>query len=149
MYSRAEPFPAHASRTELRVRTPPQIWLVSLGSGALVFGVTVLAHWLVYAVMLHERSVHMVGAVVAGGVTTLLIERLLFTQREARIAELERFRIIAEMNHHIRNALQTISYQRYVSASDAEAKRVKEAVDRIEWALEEILPNMQSTDRPR
>jgi 1,2-phenylacetyl-CoA epoxidase catalytic subunit len=104
-----------------------------------------LAHWVVYDVMLQERGVHVVGAVVAGAVTTLLIERLLHTQRQSRLAALERFRIIAEMNHHIRNALQTISYQRYVSATDAEAQRVKEAVDRIEWALEEILPNMQST----
>lgn len=143
IYSRPEALPAAALRRQLRVRTPHEIWLLSLASGALVFGIAVLANWLIYDVLLHEQGIHVVAAIVGGGVTTLLIERLLFTQRQARLAALERFRIIAEMNHHIRNALQAISYQRYVNASDADAKRLKEAVDRIEWVLEEILPNVQ------
>lgn len=146
VYSRAAKLPATTGASELRVRSPQRIWLFSFALGAVVFAATSLVHWLVYGLLLREHGIRVVGPVAAGGVTTLLFHRLLHTQREARLAALGRFRIIAEMNHHIRNALQTISYQRYVSNSQAEANRVKEAVERIEWVLKEIVPNMQSRD---
>ncbi|MGB7553186.1 MAG: hypothetical protein WBM04_02360 [Candidatus Korobacteraceae bacterium] len=52
----------------------------------------------------------------------------------------ERLRTIAEMNHHIRNALQVITY---ASASKTESRSVdliRDSVERIEWALREVLP---------
>ena len=59
--------------------------------------------------------------------------------RRRRLETLRRFQIIAEMNHYIRNSLQAILYQSY-SVDEAAAVRLKDAVDRIAWVLEEVLP---------
>jgi signal transduction histidine kinase len=60
-------------------------------------------------------------------------------QRRQRLLE-EKLRMVADLNHHIRNALQVISFY----AADREDKRevavMREAVERIEWSLREILP---------
>lgn len=51
-----------------------------------------------------------------------------------------RLRIIADMNHHIRNALQVISLYSYRGQDEKNIKVVNDAVNRIEWALQEVLP---------
>ncbi len=53
---------------------------------------------------------------------------------------------IAELNHHIRNALQVIKFlggqQR--SALDAmQLQLINDSVERIEWALREVLPRYE------
>ncbi len=49
----------------------------------------------------------------------------------------ERLRIIALMNHHVRNSLQTIKFAHH---TDRQLDLINEAAARIEWALREILP---------
>lgn len=60
--------------------------------------------------------------------------------RERRQFIRERLHTISEMNHHIRNALQVISFY---SGKDRDEKTIvalSQAVNRIEWALSEVLP---------
>src|SRR5215470_10829356 len=52
----------------------------------------------------------------------------------------QRLRIIALMNHHVRNALQVITYSQYLQPHENQVGQVKQAVERIEWALREVLP---------
>jgi len=50
---------------------------------------------------------------------------------------------IAELNHHIRNALQVIKFlgvQNRSSLDAAQLQLINDSVDRIEWALREVLP---------
>ncbi len=61
-----------------------------------------------------------------------------YEQRRYR-AMMDKVRIIAAMNHHVRNALQAISYSPYTE-QEKQLKLVSESVNRIEWALREILP---------
>ncbi len=65
---------------------------------------------------------------------------LLFALRaEDKKRELERqLCVISEMNHHIRNALQAIVYAQSLDGDHSIV--MHEAVGRIEWALDEILP---------
>jgi hypothetical protein len=49
----------------------------------------------------------------------------------------DRLYVIALMNHHVRNSLQTIMF---AHDTDKEVEFIHEAVLRIEWALREILP---------
>jgi len=51
-----------------------------------------------------------------------------------------RMQVVAEMNHHIRNTLSPISL--WLDATDNQPlnRVISEAVDRIDWALREILP---------
>lgn len=60
--------------------------------------------------------------------------------RERRDFVRERLRTISEMNHHIRNALQVISFYSYRDQDDKAVAVLKQAVNRIEWALNEVLP---------
>jgi hypothetical protein len=43
------------------------------------------------------------------------------------------------MNHHVRNALQTISYLPYTDQAK-QVQLIQQSVNRIQWALQEILP---------
>lgn len=52
---------------------------------------------------------------------------------------MDKVRVIAAMNHHVRNALQTISWSPYTQ-QEKQLKMVNDSVNRIEWALREILP---------
>jgi hypothetical protein len=50
---------------------------------------------------------------------------------------------IAELNHHIRNALQVIKFlggQKRSGLDDVQLQLINDSVDRIEWALREVLP---------
>ena len=53
-----------------------------------------------------------------------------------------RLKVIAEMNHHTRNALQVIAYHSTVGKDEKEIAVIRQAVDRITWALQEVLPQI-------
>ncbi len=55
-------------------------------------------------------------------------------------AMLRQMRIIAEMNHHIRNALQPILYSAYLKEQAQQIRMIEQGTERIQWALKEILP---------
>jgi hypothetical protein len=48
--------------------------------------------------------------------------------------------VIAEMNHHVRNALQPIMYSPYLKEQAEQVRTIQEGTRRIEWALREVLP---------
>lgn len=52
----------------------------------------------------------------------------------------ERLKMIELMNHHVRNALNVIVASVYVYGHDAQLNEIRVSVNRIEWALREILP---------
>ncbi len=82
----------------------------------------------------------------SNGLTGLFAGGLFFQMareaRDSRALVEERMKTIAELNHHIRNALQVIKFlggQR--SGLDAvQLQLINDSADRIEWALREVLP---------
>jgi hypothetical protein len=76
---------------------------------------------------------------------TGIVAGALFWQARRRDIERRRFirerlRTISEMNHHIRNALQVISLYSYKEHDEQTVKDLGRAVNRIEWAVSEVLP---------
>lgn len=73
-------------------------------------------------------------------VVALLAAKVIQMMRQRHQLLLARMQVIGEMNHHIRNALSPLS----LSLDDTENQQMKlvieDAVDRIDWALREILP---------
>jgi hypothetical protein len=61
-----------------------------------------------------------------------------YEQRRHR-AMMDKIKVIAAMNHHVRNALQAISFSPYAEQSK-QIQLVQESTKRIQWALREILP---------
>ena len=78
------------------------------------------------------------GGIVAGA----LAFRLLLYERERRARLRQRIAVIADMNHHVRNALQVISLHAYTNSDKEQVEAVKESMERIQWALKEVLPKL-------
>jgi len=89
----------------------------------------------------HVRNLYLVianDALVGIGVGVLV----LFYERRQRQSMIRKLEVIRLMNHHVRNSLQVISFA--TSAPQQElAVELKDAVDRIEWALREVLPGQR------
>lgn len=64
---------------------------------------------------------------------------VVFVYEQRRSKDIERkLAVIAAMNHHVRNALQTISYVPYAEQAK-QILLIQQSVNRIQWALKEIL----------
>jgi hypothetical protein len=74
-----------------------------------------------------------------------LIYTLLRYTNDSRAADIDRFRIVAECNHHIRNALQVLNLTRDAciqQASPEISRHTADSVHRIELTLAEVLPRV-------
>jgi len=78
---------------------------------------------------------------IVAGVLFYQMARHVRAQREMMRA---RMTTIADVNHHIRNALQVIkavgSGPRPASIGDDQLQLINASVERVEWALREVLP---------
>jgi hypothetical protein len=61
-------------------------------------------------------------------------------ERERRRNIAERLKMIGDLNHHVRNALQSIQLSAYSTQDQEIIASVGDSVQRIEWALREIVP---------
>jgi hypothetical protein len=83
----------------------------------------------------------------SNGLTGLFAGGLFFQmareEKASRELVAERMKTIAELNHHIRNALQVIKYlggQKHSGLDAVQLQLINDSADRIEWALREVLP---------
>jgi signal transduction histidine kinase len=115
----------------LAVATAIIVFLIGLGLDMLI---------------LHEhetrRLAFEVSDVLGGLVAGVLSFRLLQYERDRRARLRQKIAIIADMNHHVRNALQVISFHAYSSADKEQIEAVRESMERIQWALKEVLPKL-------
>jgi choline-glycine betaine transporter len=126
-----------------RVRMEATSWRFILATGLGVGIVSFLATELMHYILVpdigrsHER---LLAEGFSALVVSCLTAKLAQISRERQRLTMARMQVIAEMNHHIRNALSPIS----LSMDGSEDRQLKgvicEAVDRIDWALREILP---------
>jgi hypothetical protein len=120
--------------------------LLSLLVAVLVSAIGVLLDW----VLVKEGVSRLDMLVLSNSVTGLFAGGLFyqFVREEKAHRELMRARMktIAELNHHIRNALQVIKFLGMQNRSGLDAVQlqlINDSVDRIEWALREVLPRYQ------
>lgn len=98
--------------------------------------------------LLVKEGVPRLGMLILSNFATGLFAGGLFYQlarEEKAHRELMRARMttIAELNHHIRNALQVIKFwgaQQRPALDAMQLQLINDSVDRIEWALREVLP---------
>jgi hypothetical protein len=88
----------------------------------------------------------------SNGLTGLVAGYLFYTlalhERMRRESMRERLRTIADINHHIRNALQVITYAAEVDKNAASVEMIRNSVERIEWTLREVLPGQAPPEEP-
>ena len=85
--------------------------------------------------------------IISNGLTGLfaggLVYQLAREEKASRELVRARMKTIAELNHHIRNALQVIKFlggQERPTLDAMQLQLINDAADRIEWALREVLP---------
>jgi hypothetical protein len=82
--------------------------------------------------------------VITGAIAGALFYQFVKHEKAKRELIRERMHTIAELNHHIRNALQVIKFwgtqHQNCTLDEMQIQLMKESVDRIEWALREVLP---------
>jgi hypothetical protein len=116
----------------------PRVKFVSLGVGLVVFLASEFMHYrLVPDIGRHWERLLAEG--VSALVVTLLTAKLMHAENQRREAALVRMQVISEMNHHIRNALAAVTLTTDSIQNQQCIVVISESVDRIEWALREIL----------
>jgi hypothetical protein len=127
------------------------VYSFGLGCGIFLLGVALRA-------LLDNLGVSGVPAAVDDLLIGALAGVLVFAyERHQHRLILEKMRVISEMNHHVRNALQPILYSPYLKEQAEQVRTIQEWTRRIEWALREVLPGddsappraKSSTSRPR
>jgi hypothetical protein len=98
-------------------------------------------------VLLKEGLPRLDLLIISNGLTGLFAGGLFFQmareEKAHRDLVRERMKTIAELNHHIRNALQVIKFlggQQRSGLDALQLQLINDAVERIEWALREVLP---------
>lgn len=91
---------------------------------------------------LRTLGIHGVWEWADNGVAALVAGTIVYLyERGIRRSQLARLRVIAEMNDHIRNALQSILLVAGEPIPpDQQLKVIQDSVDHIRWALTDVLP---------
>ncbi len=95
-------------------------------------------------------SLIIVSNMFTGSIAGLLFHQYARNQRHQRELIRQRMQTVAELNHHIRNALQVIKFwgvqHQNCRLTDEQIQLMKDSVDRIEWALREVLPRYPESE---
>lgn len=134
--------PAFMPKDKVQLRSKLRIWLSALIISIVVFALALAIQWTVYDRYLHEAGIRVVGSGIAACVSIILVVALGIVERNQRLREIKRLETIALLNHHIRNALQAIISS---SGDTNSTETIRASVERIEWALGEVLPDIQPT----
>jgi hypothetical protein len=111
--------------------------LIGFAAGAFIFLSGGVLDWFVTRQYLPRISLMLGGSAVALAVG-LLVFQILTDIQERYQAMLDRLRRIAELNHHIRNALQVIAYHNVLERTERAIQEVNAEVVRIESVLREV-----------
>lgn len=126
-------------------RKPRTLMQRTITSFLLGFGIFALGVGL--RTLLDRAGVSGLTAAIDDLLTGVLAGLLVFAyERHQHKLMLDRMRIIAEMNHHVRNALQPILYSPFLKEQAEQVRLIQESTRRIEWALREVLPGPQEAE---
>ncbi|MFB3813691.1 MAG: hypothetical protein ACE14L_06225 [Terriglobales bacterium] len=119
--------------------SPRQTTLLGIGAALCIFAVLSVASELGVRYPRWIPSMWVVDLAVAL-VWGVLFARTLRDAQKRHRQMLQRLRMISEMNHHIRNALEQIELSAHTSQDQRHVEILHAATARIEWALREVLP---------
>jgi hypothetical protein len=79
----------------------------------------------------------------------LLVFKILSAERERQQLLARRLMMIAEMNHHVRNAMEAITLSVHATRDQNLIASINSSLNRIQWTLREILPEPQSGEEDK
>ena len=122
--------------------------LFSSTLGAIAGVILVLAHAsLVSSFTASEIALAGDAFIVASFVFLLtLVELSAVRERRGRV--LRDMRVVADLNHHVRNALSAIQYAAYTSKDQSNLAIITSSIERIDRILKELFPVMGESTKP-
>ena len=124
---------------EVRLSSRTRVFGIAVAVGVVSFLATELMHrWLVPD--LGRNRERLLAEAFSALIVTCLVAKLAHMAREQHHATVARMQVIDEMNHHIRNALAPIALSVDAIENQQLIRIISDGVDRIDWALREILP---------
>lgn len=126
-------------------RPYPRFYILGATLAAVIVtgGGALLSRWLV------DTWYPPMGGWIHGSIMLLIVGGLVYTlmryENDRRAANIHRFRVVAECNHHIRNALQVLIFNRdgpIQQGSLGISRQIADAVHRIELTLSEVFPGV-------
>ncbi len=117
-----------------------QLLLAAIGFAVLVFLCDTGLDFLMVRFDSSRRELLFVSDALTALIAGALMLWVLQVQRMRHAETQQRMQVIADMNHHVRNALQVISYWGMQEADRDQLRFIGDAVERIEWALRDVLP---------
>lgn len=122
------------------------LWVIAATIGVIMFIGSVS-----FDLILLERK-ETLAIVFSNGLVAALAATLVYTLlaygRQERRRVLERTEALNEVNHHIRNALQSLAFAAGSLKNRKEGDAISEAITRIQWALLEVLPKVEPMYEP-
>ncbi len=150
--------PVHKTPFPLEAESPApfqKLWLGMLTGNlwllAAAIGVILLVASISFDLLLLQRE-ETLAILISNGLAALLAAILVYTLlaygRKERRRMLERTEALNEVNHHIRNALQSLAFSAGALKDRKEGDDISEAITRIQWALLEVLPKVEPMYEP-
>jgi signal transduction histidine kinase len=131
--------PPTRRRSRIGPGSPRFVLGAALGVGVASFLTTELMHYLLVPDVGRHQERLLAESLSAFIVSCLIAKLAHLAQERHRLIE-ARMQVIAEMNHHIRNAMTSMWLTAQVNDNRQFARVISEGVNRIDWALREILP---------
>ncbi len=116
-----------------------KVVLFAVGVAALVFAVNLVLDFVVSGAAHSPVTGYVVSDGVAAVIAALFVLNIIGYANERREGVRHRLRMIEEMNHHVRNALEAIQMSAQLTRDREAISIITDEVNRIEWALREIL----------
>jgi hypothetical protein len=123
-----------------------RLWVIAALLALGVFGGSMAFDWLLleHRTPLAVALSNLLVAVLAGA---LVFTLLAYGRRQRRLV-MGRMEALNEVNHHIRNALQSIAFSTASLKDRKEGNEISEAMARIQWTLHEVLPKVEPSYEP-
>lgn len=125
------------------VRTSQPSWrfvaIAASGVGVVSFLTSELLRYLLVPDIGRVRE-RLIAEFLTALILSAFTAKLIQITRERHRLMIARMQVVAEMNHHIRNALSPISLSLDATENKQLKDMVADAVERIDWALREVLP---------
>jgi hypothetical protein len=110
------------------------------------YAIDLLLYWAgvsAASTILNDLAVGLLGALLL----IFYVSSLHFEQNHSRAKE--RMILVAELNHHVRNALVAIQYSAMLDDRSERVRRTSDAIERIDYVLLNLVPTTASARGPR
>jgi hypothetical protein len=131
-----------ASSLEWFMKTSKPLFRLRRGAVSFAMGAGIFVLSAFVEAMLHAFNINGAWEWVDNCVSAIVTGLIVFAyEQHLYKSNLARLRVIADMNHHVRNALQPFLYAGSIAMpQEQQTKIIRDSVNRIEWALSEVLP---------